>query len=405
MREQDLATEDRGRVRTLRADVSQWAGVPPGSVTIVRSPYRACPLGAHVDHQLGEVTGMALDRALLLAFAPRTEGSVLVRSRQFPGVAEFDLGSVPPSPVGDWADYARGAACVLTRTAPLTRGLAAVVDGYDDVAGLSSSAAAGVAYLLALEAANGLSLSADENIELDRALENDYIGLNNGILDQSSILLGRRGQLMHLDCRTGRSRLLPFGGEEEFTFAVLFSGLRAPLHGSEYNRRVSECREAARLLLTEAGLPSPEEPVLRDVPVDAYEGCADRLPEPLRRRAAHFFGEQQRVRRGVELWQRGDLEGLGRLMDESGRSSVENYECGNAHLRAACRALRECPGVYGARFSGAGFRGCSVALTRKDCEPAVADRALASYLASHPEMEGRASLYFCETSDGAAVLE
>ncbi len=282
--------------------------------------------------------------------------------------------------------------------------MTALVDGYDNVGGLSSSAAVGVAYLLALEAANGLDAGPEENIELDRRIENDYIGLRNGILDQSTILLSRRRQLMHLDCRDATHDLVPLGGGD-FVVAVLFSGLRTPLAQTDYNRRVGECRRATELLLREAGLPVPDPPVLRAVPEDVFERHGASLPAELRRRAAHFFSEQERVRRGLELWRAGDMAGFGRLVTESGRSSVENYECGNPYLRSAFEALRACPGVYGARFSGAGFRGCCIGLAEPGAEEEIGGRALRAYLRAHPDMEGRAEVYFCRSADGAGLIE
>lgn len=405
MKEESLAPADLRRMRALREELSAWASVPPQAVRTVRSPYRVCPLGAHVDHQLGHVTGMALDRALLLGFVPREDGAVAIRSRQFAGVVEFVLADPARTEPGDWADYARGAAFALGKAGSLRRGITAVVDGHDDVGGLSSSAAVGVAYLLALEAANDLELSPAENIELDRVIENDYIGLSNGVLDQSVILLSRPGHLTCLDCRTGRSRLVPFGGLQEVCLAVLFSGLSVPLSETDYNRRVGECRQAASRLLGAAGMSVPEPPHLRAVPPDAFKQYGHLLPEHLRRRAAHFFTEQERVQRGVDLWRRGDLAGFGRLVTESGRSSIENYECGNPYLRTAYEVLRDCPGVYGARFSGAGFRGCCIALVRPECVQQIAGVALSRYLEAHPDMAGKAKLYFCRPAEGAAVLD
>jgi galactokinase len=404
MDEHDLSPADRDRTDALRSDLADWAGARRDEVRIVRSPYRVCPLGAHVDHQLGCVTGLALDRALLLGFVPRADGLVALRSRQFPGTVEFRVDAVPVGPAGDWADYARGAVRALQRDHMLERGMTALVDGHEDVGGLSSSAAVGVAYLLALEAANGLHAGPGENIALDRAVENDYIGLSTGILDQSAILLGRRGQLMHLDCRDGAWDLVPLGGGD-FVVAVLFSGLKVPLARTDYNRRVGECRRAAGLLLRAAGLPPAQPLHLRAVPEEAFARHGGELPPELRRRAAHFFGEQERVRRGVALWRRGDLRGFGRLVNESGRSSVENYECGNPYLRTAFEVLRECPGVYGARFSGAGFRGCCIGLTEPGAQVEIARRTLDAYLRAHPDMSGVAKVYFCRSADGAGLLE
>lgn len=403
--EEALSDLERHRVRALKRRLADERGVPVRDVRVVRSPYRACPLGAHVDHQLGDVTGMALDRALLLAFAARADRSVALRSLQFDRPVEFRLDELPEQPVGDWADYARGAVYALRQQGELRRGMCALIDGYDKVGGLSSSAAVGVAYLMALETANRLDCDAETNIELDRIIENDYIGLNNGILDQSTILLSRRRNLMHLDCSTGRSELIPLGSEDAFVVAVLFSGLRKPLAETGYNRRVAECEQAAAHLLEAAGMTLPDSIHLRHVPEEVYDLYRDALPPKLRRRAEHFFGEQRRVRRGVELWRRGDLEGFGGLINQSGRSSVEKYECGNPYLRTAYEALSNCDGVYGARFSGAGFRGCCIGLAAPDAREHIAETVLTGYLKEHPDMDGEAEVYFCSSADGAALLE
>jgi len=394
------------RAQALRKEVADIANVSRDEVSVVRSPYRVCPLGAHVDHQLGEVTGMALDRELLLGFARATDRTMRVTSHNFPDQIEFDLDDVPEAPVGDWGDYARGAAFALQKHHRLTRGLVGVVDGYDKVGGLSSSAAVGVAYLLALEHANELGLSQSEKIELDRVIENDFIGLNNGILDQSTILLSQKDHLTYLDCESGKTATHPCGADRDLVIVALFSGLRSQLCDTDYNLRVSECEKAANLLLQAADRKVPENPKLRHVTADTFRAHRDALPARLRRRAEHFFGEQERVRKGVELWKSGDLEGFGRLITESGRSSVENYECGNRYLRTAYEVLRQAPGVLGARFSGAGFRGCCIGLADASVEedPQFRSSVLQSYLEQHPDMESETEIFFCRSADGADLL-
>ncbi|MDP6439582.1 MAG: galactokinase family protein [Candidatus Brocadiia bacterium] len=393
------------RIAALRRDVARMAGVQPQDTLVVRSPYRVCPLGAHVDHQLGVVTGLAIQEALLFGFAPCRDKGVRVRSRNFKGEVALDLDGVPPQPLDNWGDYLRGAAWALCRKHALNHGLTGMVDGYDNVGGLSSSAAAGIAYLLALERANGLEPSYKENIELDRLIENEYLGLSNGILDQSTILLSRAGRLTSIDCRSGESTLHPCGAAAAVRALILYSGLSAQLLDTDYNRRVAECGQAARLLLEAADMQVAQAPRLRHVPAEVFEAHGDALPQKELRRARHFFGEQRRVRRGIVLWRKGDLEGFGRLMNESGRSSVENYECGNAYLRTACRVLRETPGVLGARFSGAGFRGCCIGLTARDVSEEMRGDILRRYVAEHPDMEGRAEVRACASADGAGFVD
>lgn len=391
-------------VEALRREVATRFGMAAGSVRVVRAPYRVCPLGAHVDHQLGPATAMALDRGVLLAYAPSPSREVRLESLDFPGAVRFTLDDVPPRRDGDWGDFPRGAALALQRRHRLDRGIVGLTAGKLHGGGVSSSAAVGVAFLLAFEDVNRLRLAPEENIELDRRIENDYLGLRNGILDPAAILLSRRGHLTEIDCRTSAHALIPAPPSmPPFRILLAFSGLRRELVGTDYNRRVAECVDAARTLLAGAGR-SNGPPVLGDVPADVYIAHKARLLGPPARRAAHFFSEADRVRLGVAAWRRGDLAGFGDLMTASGESSIRNYECGSPPLIDLYQTLVATRGVLGARFSGAGFRGCCVALVEPGSVDEVAGRVIASYSRLHPALAEHASVVVCGTGDGAEIL-
>jgi galactokinase len=397
-----LSREDQ--IEHLKAHLRERTGCAEHDIRVVYSPLRICPLGAHVDHQDGLVTGMTLNRAILLAFVPRSDRRVSVESVNFPGRVEFDLDNVPPRSRGDWANYLRGAVLALQQTHSLGVGIDAVVEGRMPIGGLSSSAAVGIAYLLALETANELDVTPEENIQYDRYIENVYLGLKNGILDQSIILMSDHDHLTYLDCQSVEFQKLPtLAGNGTFEVVVAYSGLAASLAGTDYNARVSECQEGARMMLEWAGRPVPERPRLRMVPEEIYEELGPRLPSPLDRRARHFFTEIHRVREGVRAWQAGDLAEVGRLINESGASSVYNYESGCPHLITLYNILRECPGVYGARFSGGGFRGSCVGLADPTYRDQIAAAVNERYPRAHPDMVERYSVHFCRV-DGAARL-
>jgi galacturonokinase len=388
----------------LRAEVVRRFSVPAAGVRVVRSPYRVCLLGAHIDHQLGPVTAMALDQNVLLAYASSPEPEVLADSLDFPGRVQFRLDAIPPLR-GDWGDFPRGTALALQGSYRLGRGMVGVVAGKLHGGGVSSSAAVGVAFLLALEDANGLAVTPGENIELDRRVENDYLGLHNGILDQAAILLSRRGRLTQIDCRLGRHESIPAAaGSPPFKIVLAFSGMRKALVGTDYNRRVRECAEAAHALLEAAGRGNGRA-VLGDVVPAEYAAYGNRLRGAPARRAAHYFSEVNRVARGVAAWREGDLAAFGTLMTASGESSIRNYECGSPPLVDLYHALVAMPGVYGARFSGAGFRGCCVALVEPDAVGDVARRVAADYARLHPDLAPSASVVACETDDGASILD
>ncbi|HEU5315095.1 MAG TPA: galactokinase family protein [Chloroflexota bacterium] len=381
-------------------------GVDARAVQLLFSPYRVCPLGAHVDHQDGVVTGFAIDQGVAFAFAPRGDTTVRAASANFAGGVRFDLTRIPPAASGDWGNFARGAAAALqSRGHRLERGVDLYLAGELPVGGLSSSAAVGTGYLLALEAANGLDVTAEENVALARAIENEYVGLNSGVLDQSMILLSREDALLRLDCRTMGRDYVGFGGSAPPVVGVAYSGVSQALVGTGYNQRVAECREAARVLLEAAHLPVPDGGArLRDVPVEAYERLKDALPDPLGKRARHYFGEQARVAAGAEAWGGGDVTRFGRLVSESGRSSIENYECGAPELIALYEALLHGPGVYGARFSGAGFRGSCLALVDPAHFETVGERVRAAYVGQFPQYAETFGFFRCAPGPAAHVV-
>jgi galactokinase len=361
-------------------------------------------LGAHIDHQDGLVTGMTLNRAIILAFAPRSDRRVHIESMNFGGVVDFCLDEVPPRARGDWGNYARGAALALQQAHDLTTGIDGIVEGRMPIGGLSSSAAVGVAYLLALETANDLQIAPAENIELDRYIENTYLGLKNGILDPSIILLSDRDHLTYLDCQSVECQKFATPADNgHFEVLVAYSGVAQSLTFTDYNVRVTECQQAARMMLDWAGLPVPTVPRLRMVSEEIYGDLCGDLPAPLDRRARHFFTEVQRVRAGIEAWRAGDLEELGELINESGASSVFNYESGSPPLITLFELLRDCPGVYGARFSGGGFRGSCIGLVDPRYRDEIRERIDTHYPAAHPEVADAYSIHFCQL-DGPARL-
>ncbi len=396
--------EDGIVIDRLRSEMQRRYGVEPAAVRVVESPYRICPLGAHIDHQLGPVTAMAIDRAAHLAYVPSRSSEIRLSSLSFDGEVRFRLDEIPPRREDDWGNYARGAALALREHAGLDQGILGITAGRLGAGGLSSSAAIGVAYLLALEDANGLDLSETENIRLDQAIENGYLGLRNGILDQAAILLSRKDHLTLIDCRDANHRLIPRARSmPPFDILIAFSGLKQALVTTGYNQRVDECAQAAAALLEHAGRPT-ETPLLANVMPDEFETFGSRLTGAPARRAAHYFCESERVRSGVGAWGRGDLAGFGRLMTDSGRSSIDNYECGSPPLIDLYQILVETDGVHGARFSGAGFRGCCVAIVDPDVGEDAARHVREAYGDRYPDLAADAPVLTCRSSDGARIL-
>jgi galacturonokinase len=390
----------------LKSEVESRYGVDPDTIQVVRSPYRICPMGAHIDHQLGPVTAMAIDRAVYLAFAPSGSSEVRLASQTFNGEVSFSTDNVPSKDAESWANYACGAIEALRSNYTVDRGIVGVTTGQINEGGLSSSAAIGVAYLLAFETVNELEVTPEQNIELDRLIENEYLGLRNGILDQSAILLSRDRNLTVIDCKTVSHRLVPRSDTmPPFSILVAYSGVKDALVSTGYNTRVDECAKAARLLLDAVGR-SGEKPLLGNITPDEYEEHENKLSGDPAKRAKHFFTESARVYEGIAAWERGDLKEFGRLVTESGKSSVENYESGSPPLIDLYNILVETDGVYGARFSGGGFRGCSIALVDPEKAESAARHIESEYAARQPERAAQSDgVLICHSADGAGIVK
>ena len=369
-------------------------------------PYRISPLGAHIDHQYGKINGLALDKGIHIAYSPKRNGVVELKSLNFPKRAQFHVNAIPDEKVGDWADHMRGAAKMLTEKYPLRTGLSAVIEGTLPIGGLSSSASVIIAFLSTLAKVNGIALGDWETIMMAKAAENKYVGVNCGKLDQSCEVLCRKDQLLYLDCKDDSYELIPMNPVmKPFKIAVLFSGLQRSLATSAYNLRQDECKAAAYSLLAYVGMEYGKfiDTRLRDVPVEVFEAYKDHLPENFRKRATHYFTEIARAEAGAEAWRRGDLDEYGRLIFASGKSSVENYECGCPELITLYNIMTETDGIYGGRFSGAGFKGCCMALIDPDKAEVIERRVTDRYLKAYPELTGKYSFHICQSADGVQL--
>ncbi len=370
------------------------------------TPYRVCPVGAHSDHQLGLVTGFAIDCGINIAFGPKENGVIEIQSLQFEKRAQWHVAATPETPQNDWADHLRGATIALSKRYPLRRGLCAVINGMLPIGGLSSSAAVIITFLSALCTINNITLSEPELIEISQEAENSYVGISCGKLDQSCEIYCKKDHLLFMDTLNNRYELIPRHPDmKPFKIAVFFSGIERTLVGSAFNMRVDECKSAAYALKTFEGMEygNFEETYLRDVPYEIYLKHKEKLPENWRKRAEHWYTENERVRKAVEAWRIGNIEEFGRISFESGQSSICNWETGSDELKALYEIMVRTPGIYGGRFSGAGFKGCCMALVNPEHEESIAKTVTEEYLKIFPELKDRFSVHFCDTEDGASI--
>lgn len=303
---------------------------------------------------------MAVSAHTTLTYAPAP--TIQLSSDNFPGTVEIDFDELEP--IDGWGIYVAAAASVLRERLPeRPRGFRGRVEGTLPGGGLSSSASVLLAYLTALADVNDISLTPSDKVQLALRAERELVGVKVGILDPAAIVGAKRDHMLAIDSRAGTWEPVALGsGAPPYRIAVIASGTTRNLAGTEYNNRVEECNASCAKLAGFAG--RDDVTGLHDLDDAIFKEFGERLPRTELLRARHFFTERARVRRGIDLWKRGELDGFGELMNASCQSSIENWEAGSPELIELQRTLEATPGVYGSRFSGAGFGGCVVALVR-----------------------------------------
>lgn len=374
------------------------------------APYRICPLGAHVDHQHGLVSGFAFDSGIDFLFSATDTGKVEMASLSFEGLMTFNVQRPVDDKQGNWGDYLRGAVWALQQDFRLEKGVRGIVKGSMPIGGLSSSAALLCGFVMAIDKVNHLGLTRQQVIDYASVAERKYVGLNNGILDQACVVLCEADKLLYLDTETGEHRLVPFGGDNPrplpFKLGIFFSGVTRKLTGTDYNLRVSECKTAAWIIQAyeDEHLRELADTRLRDVSEEKFEEYAGRMPGRFARRARHFFTECDRVTAGVKAWEEGDIGKFGQYVFESCESSMDNYECGSPELISLYRIMRRTPGIYGGRFSGAGFKGACIALVDPEKTDEIRDCVTREYLKEYPQYSDSFEIFFCNPANGVDFL-
>jgi galactokinase len=377
-------------IDTIRDQFEQHYGIHPR--LIVRAPGRVNLIGEHTDYNDGFVFPAAIDRATYVAARPRDDNRIHVVAADLHDEDEFALEAIERSNTHPWSDYIRGVAKSLLVAGHVLGGANLLITS--DVprgAGLSSSAALEVATGYAFQLLNQLNILGEELALLAQGAENSFVGVQSGIMDQFISALGQRDHALLLDCRDLSYRPVPLPRHTQIV--VCDSHIERALAGSAYNQRRQECDQAVLIFKQWY----PKIIALRDVTIAQFEAHAADLPEPVRARALHVVGENDRTLRSAAALEAGDLATFGRLMNESHASLRDNYEVSTPDMDTLVEAAWRMPGCYGSRLTGAGFGGCTVSLVRKDAVAQFRHDVAAEYRAA----TGReTTIYTCRASDG-----
>lgn len=379
-------------------------GYDGGEAFMGCAPARVKLLGNHTDYNGGLVLAAAINRHTVVAGRVRPGRTARVHAVDFDDWDEFPIDGIEQSPEGSWSRYVRGVAWALSeRFGPLGRGFKCAIVG--DVplgAGLSSSASLQAALALFLLEAGltgqGAQLGDSARLDLAHVLrrsENAFVGVNSGLLDQFTVLFGREGHALRLDCDTLDYERLSLGSPAP-AIVVCDSRTSRRLADGKYNERYEECQRVVRFFQERRG---PEKVrLLRDVTLAEIEDAWDDLDPVARLRARHVLTENQRVRQGADALRAGDIAAFGRLMDASHVSSRDDFGNSSAALDALIDAAQSAPGFLGGKLSGAGWAGCTVNLVEAGRADAFVDSVSRAYAAStgHPPFT-----HICHGAEGA----
>lgn len=354
----------------------------------VRSPGRVNLIGDHTDYNDGFVLPLAIEPALEIAARTRDDGLVKLVSDDSDDAVEIDL-AAGPRRVPGWGGYVHGVLGELrARGVPLCGWEGHVSSTLPVGAGLSSSAALELAVARIATAFVDHPWDPETMAEVGMAAENDWVGVNSGIMDQLAVATGTAGAALLIDCRDRSIREVPM--PSDIVVVVLDTMTRRELASSNYDARRADCEEAAAAL----GVDS-----LRDVTSALV--AASNLPGRLQSRARHVTTESDRTVAAASALEAGDLHTVGKLMYESHASLRDDFEVSSASLDLMVEAAGGAPGVIGARMTGGGFGGAAVALVHA----ADVDRFTMAVTATYRAQTGIApDLIVTAASDGTALL-
>lgn len=353
--------------------------------TTTFAPGRVEILGNHTDYNGGVVLSAALQIGITAHARRLPDGDIQLSSDGLDGVETLNRKDAPARS-GKWIDYPLGVAEMLARAGAEAGGFSLhFTSTLPHGAGLSSSAALEVATAVALLRLYPLALAPMDIARLCRRAENEFVGVNCGLLDQASSVFGKKDHLVFLDCRSETIDSIPL--PPHLALLIINSGVKHALTGGEYNERRDQCFEAARLMGVHA---------LRDATAAQLESTP--MPDLVKCRARHIVGENDRVFEAVEALRSGRPEVLGALMSASHRSSMENFENSTPELDLLVSLVTAQPGCHGARLSGGGFGGAIVALVEKSHADEIQHKVVAEY---NSRTGVAATPILCEASDGA----
>ena len=328
-------------------------------LVVTSAPGRVNLVGEHTDYNEGFVLPMAIDRRVCVAVSARDDDRVVAYAEAFGELRELSLTGNTVGRARQWTDYVAAMFRALSADRPLSGMNVYLSSGVPIGAGVSSSAALEIALARAVTEANGFPWDPLSIARVAQRAENEFVGVNCGIMDQLAAASAREGTALLLDCRTLVASFIDV--PDDVAVVVMDTGVRRSLSASDYNARRSVCEYVVKRVRSLA----PDVRALRDVNRALLDTARVLLDATAFRRARHVVEENARPTALVAALGQGDYDAAGHVLDESHMSLRELYEVSSPHLDIICEEARAHPACYGARMTGAGFGGCAIALVAR----------------------------------------
>ena len=329
------------------------------------APGRVNLIGEHTDYNGGNVFPCAIDKGTYGLVKKRNDRKFRMYSENFAdlGVMEFTLDELTNEKKHDWANYPKGVIKMFLEAGQkIDSGFDILFSGnIPNGAGLSSSASIEMLTAIVLKDLFHLSIDPIAMALLGKKVENLFIGVNSGIMDQFAIAMGKKDHAILLDCNTLKYDYVPVVLKDE-VIVIANTNKRRGLADSKYNERRAECDEALAELQTKLPIKA-----LGELSIEEFEANKDLIKSPIRqKRAKHAVYENQRTLKAQKELSAGNLAEFGKLMNQSHISLRDDYEVTGVELATLAALAGEQPGVVGSRMTGAGFGGCTVSIVKKD---------------------------------------
>ena len=384
-------------VKTLKEKYFNLFGNRTGNPVFFFSPGRVNLIGEHTDYNMGFVLPCALTYGTYLAASANNSGIIKLRSLNFDYSLDISINKIKKDTEGEWVNYPLGVIEEFTKRGVKISGIELLYSGnIPNGAGLSSSASIEMVTAIAINRLFNAGINMLEMVKMSQNAENNFVGINCGIMDQFAVGFGKKDNAIFLNCDTLEYRNVPIE-LKNYSLIIANTNKKRALTDSKYNERRAQCEMAVKLVSSVRAIDHLSQLSVNDL--DIIEECID--DQTVYKRARHIITENNRVLEAVNALYNKDLIRFGELMNQSHDSLKNDYDVTGPELDTLVYEARKIDGTIGSRMTGAGFGGCTVNLV----EESKTDEFIRLLSRKYMEVTGlKADFYRTDTGDGAGTI-